>query len=206
VCSCCTSTTIFIEKIKPVNLLTSQIHLLFQITEMGSAMPSLQVILNLREEEPAAEENPLHPYIDVCMRLLPCIVGKVNWKKASIIHGGDITKIATISDEAMMLVALENYYEPWVSHLRTSMNHPPRYTREGHGKEASKHAGWNDAGRKRYNELYTQVKKDRQADVDSGGHFTKAIMAEFDDQCAKSSRKRQREQEDDDISCAEDDF
>jgi hypothetical protein len=187
---------------------TTQIHLLFQITEMGSAMPSLQVIQNLREEEePAVEENLLHPYIDVCMRLLPCIVGKVQWKKTSIIHGGDITKIATLSDEAMMLVALENYYEPWVSHPRTSMNHPPRYTREGHGKDASKHAGWNDAGRKRYNELYIQVKKDRQADVDSGGHFTKAFIAEFDNQCVNSSRKRQREPEDDDdISCAEDDF
>jgi hypothetical protein len=53
----------------------------------------------------------------------------------------------------------------------------------------------------------TQVKKDRQADVDSGGHFTKAFIAEFDNQCTKSSRKRQREPEDDDdISCAEDDF
>jgi hypothetical protein len=43
--------------------------------------------------------------------LLPCIVGKVNWKKAT--PGKLVTQVATPSYEALALLILENSWDVW---------------------------------------------------------------------------------------------
>jgi hypothetical protein len=200
-----------VRSVSPVSITFSFSYYLFcfKTTEIRADMPSLQTILRLRkyhgpEEEHMPEEaddDQSHPYIHVCMKLLPCIVGKVRWKADGRIQGGDLSKIATVSDETLMLIALENYYETWVSHpaTATTKQHPTRYTVEGHGKDATKNGGWNVAGRRRYNELFSKVKEDRLRDETNGKRFSAAFISEYIKKGGEKKDNRKRLREDQEV-------
>ena len=49
-----------------------------------------------------------------CDRFLPCVVGKVEWRKA-MQRGASITASCTRTDEAFALLCIENIYDIWLT-------------------------------------------------------------------------------------------
>ena len=116
------------------------------------------------------------PYEWVCSKLLPCVVGVKNWKLGYLKE--PISDVATCSDEAFLLLVLENNYSRWLSEARwlkanrykdeeaqAPKNYPEaKYTNSGRSKKngrSKRNQGWSREGYVRFNELYSLVHADR---------------------------------------------
>jgi hypothetical protein len=122
-------------------------------------LPSLENILLLR--------NDPETYMVVYDYILPCIVGKVYWKKA--VQGRLAVEIATTSDEALALLILENSWNCWTQEASLSPGQKLAAveTRErtkwtSNSMSSGKYEGWGTEGVPRYNVLCAAVKKDRR--------------------------------------------
>ena len=116
---------------------------------------------------------------------MPCVVGRRLYKKRLRIFPKKDSDMFTASDEAFMLLLLENSWRRWLdiyhnapdetTSSRTGClqprkwkfvsDEPTLYTTGGirylHGKEGRSTNGWTSEGIKRYNELFRLVKQDR---------------------------------------------
>ncbi len=75
----------------------------FMTLRVKEQLPTLSDILELRGNEKTMDT--------FCDTWIPCVVGKVAWKKNRCIK--PIGQIATVSDEAFALLVLENIWEIW---------------------------------------------------------------------------------------------
>ena len=101
-------------------------------------------------------------YCEIC---LPVIVGRQHWKMNHAVVG--VRALATVADESLIAIILENNIEEWMQLARGGKINPKnRLTLYTHGGTDSKgrKKGWSLNGLKRYNELHGQVKTERSSD------------------------------------------
>jgi hypothetical protein len=116
------------------------------------------------------------PYQWMCTTFIGCVVGSKAWNKKRFKER--ISKISTCSDEAFLLLTLENNYQRWLAEaawIRSNKNKAPqdrepknfpvaKYTNSGKSKRDGRSRrlhGWAREGYLRFNELYQLVAKDR---------------------------------------------
>ena len=116
------------------------------------------------------------PYLWLCSTLLPFVVGKKKWRQWNL--KTPVSEIAICSDEAFVLLVLENKYSRWVTEakwLRANRDkaeeeqapkqYPEaKYTNSGISKKngrSKRNQGWSREGHVRFNELYSLVQADR---------------------------------------------
>ncbi len=96
---------------------------------------------------------------------LPAVVGKKKYKNRVAYE--PVSKIATVSDEALAMLLLENSWEKWEDELDKETTDPSKLkptkwtSMKSQGK---RYCGWNQDGMIRFNELCDIVKKDRKKD------------------------------------------
>ena len=108
------------------------------------------------------EEEMMHVF---CNYFVPCIVGKAAWKRTKAMFV--ISKIMTVSDEAFLLLVLENNWDLWMEmaeHDRAvkDCQQKPKYTNAKGNGRTIKGGGWMDEGLHRYNEIHEMVVKARK--------------------------------------------
>ena len=70
----------------------------------------------------------------------------------------------TLSDEALLLIVLENNYEEWIDKAKgIEINKAKRKTKYTHGGQRNNgtRKGWSLEGRKRFNTIFTNVQVER---------------------------------------------
>ena len=133
----------------------------------------------LKQEFPRITEITLlskggYRYAWVCTTFMKCVVGCHVWSRRAFKEV--LSEFITESDESFMLLTLENNYSRWVQEAIFVANgdgEKPKlpdslYTNSGYsrvkGKGTSRRFhGWSKQGYLRFNELYCQVKTDRNS-------------------------------------------
>jgi hypothetical protein len=138
------------------------------------SVPKLADIVKLSEEEAT--------YRWICSKWMRCVVGNTQWNKRY--YKEPLSDVATESDEAFLVLTIENNYDRWMAEVKDLMETnreqddeedgswraslpPAKYTNSGTstatGKASSKRfQGWSREGYLRFNELHGQVKEDRK--------------------------------------------
>ena len=167
---------------------------------LGEDFPQLDELMAMRGGE-------FDDFKFVCDNFLPCIVGKVIWKDEA--SNRPVSEFASISDEALCLLTLENYYEYWKAKCDwlveeegrkeidyeadpKNKNAPvPKYTGCG-GNEAQpkKRGGWCDEGMQRFNDIFDDVVQDREEHEDVEQQYMKYRVETFGD--GGKQKKRQK--------------
>ena len=112
---------------------------------------------------------PMKTFKRYCELCLPVIVGKQHWKMNRAMVG--IRALATVADEALIAIILENNINEWIELARRGkINTKKRLTLYTHGGTDSKgrKKGWSLNGLKRYNTLHEEVKIERRAENADG--------------------------------------
>ena len=129
-------------------------------------------------------------YMHLCTNYLPCVVGKKQWDDAS--RDGPMSEIADETDEAFLLLVLENSWLVW----KQLAEYPkgelplqkdrmlPKYT--GTPAGSGRNEGWGDLGTKRYNQLCKRVELDRK---ENGTSFDREYLLKRQEEC-RNQRKR----------------
>ena len=84
--------------------------------------------------------------------LAGAVIGQRKWKTTRCY--APLTKHMSISDEAFMLLVLENQYELWINSDTTKVGQG-KYTENGPNK---KFCGWTNEGMRRFNKLLKEVR------------------------------------------------
>ena len=105
-------------------------------------------------------------YFEVCRDFLPCVVGKIAWKN-KLFEKNSLQEIATSSDEAFMLLVLENNWDEWITD--DSGGTVSGSARKGKRKYTASagscyNRGWDSEGKLRFRELRMLVDGCRQQD------------------------------------------
>jgi len=151
-------------------------------------------------------------YGHFCDRILPCVIGKMEWSKE--VYSKEISKIATPTDEAWALLLLENSWDLWhqMAEYELKAEKLPKELRvktkwTSTAISAVKYEGWGEDGIPRYNELVKKVREDR------GQHksFDAAFLEKKREERASkmmSSKKRNRDgsMDDNHVVCIENDL
>lgn len=143
---------------------------------------------------------------------LSAVVGKVKWKKQ--VMQKKVSEIATISDEAMAILLLENSRDKWLATYNNSEQIPPtRYT--ANSRYARRYGGWKDEGRARFNVLCNIVALDRGINPPNDARHKKCEETEImyleekvkghygrraDNECLNNAEAKKVEQVYDDLS------
>jgi len=125
--------------------------------------PDLEKLLELRTQPTTENETPVElatrnfPLEFFVETLLPAAVGSKGWREDMCTKKLSDTR-ATVSDEAFVLLCLENMWGKW--HSTTGSKHDRgKYTNGGSNR---KYSGWSVEGIKRFNELLRLVVKNRK--------------------------------------------
>jgi hypothetical protein len=126
---------------------------------VGDVMPSLAHFAELSTNEPA--------YLYFCTHFLKPIVGNASWRLHSLRQ--PLSTFVTVSDEAFALLTLENNYarwcKMWEKRCYKSCEVAAQWTNAGVSKangQSKRFFGWKPEGYRRFNELYINIKKDRE--------------------------------------------
>ena len=115
-------------------------------------LPTLQEILKIRQA-PRSNNNTTFTFI--VEHLAGAVIGQRKWKTTRCY--APLTKHMSISDEAFMLLVLENQYELWINSETTKVGRG-KYTENGPNK---KFCGWTNEGMRRFNKLLEEVRTNR---------------------------------------------
>ena len=104
-------------------------------------------------------------YEHFCDEFLPCIVGKTQWSKE--IYDKEISKIASVTDEAWALLLLENSWDLWNQIAKHEISGEPlpkedcKKTKWTLGAiSAGKYEGWGQESIPKYNDWVRKVCQD----------------------------------------------
>ena len=112
-------------------------------------LPTLQEILKLRQA-PCLNNNTTFTFI--VEHLAGAVIGQRKWKTTRCYAA--LTEHMSVSDEAFMLLVLENQYELWINSETTKVGRG-KYTENGPNK---KFCGWTNEGMRRFNKLIEEVR------------------------------------------------
>ena len=176
-------------------------------------MPQFKVksFLEGRENEPA--------YYEMMNRFAPCVVGKSIFKKRLQTKNTE-DGMWTVSDEAFLLLVLENYYDRWVDVFESTQLHSPTNSAKEHewsfqsdimplyteggtrfsenferpaGRNKNKSKGWSEAGMIRYNVLHDMVLEDRSQHKKPFKMWLRAKRSELDERSSRSKQSHATE-------------
>lgn len=139
--------------------------------ETSGNLPELPAIADFG----ALRKGTNEAYMVYCCHFLPCVIGRKKWKKAG--KGKGILARATETDEAFGLLLLENNWEKWVAES-TKMEIIPPTKWTSNAKSAGPNEGWDNLGRRRYNELCNLCSNDRE---ENGEAFDAEFHAKLGD-------------------------
>ena len=131
-------------------------------------------------------------YMHLCTNYMPCVVGKKNWDDQS--RDEPMSEIADESDEAFLLLVIENSYLVW----KQLAKYPKGTLPEGEAKRnlplytgtpagSGRNEGWGDTGTKRFNALCRRVEKDR---AEHGEQFDREYIAKRREECANGRKRK----------------
>jgi hypothetical protein len=105
--------------------------------------------------------------------------GKKVWTKTKrcTSYISEDASTVSISDEAFLLLCLDNYWDRWMreaSDLDCTTHTPAKFTDSRKGRHHF--GGWNVQGLNRFNILYDLVKQDRQRDMEKGGQAESELL------------------------------
>ena len=112
-------------------------------------LPTLEEILKL-QQAPRSNNNTAFTF--VVKHLARAVIGQRKWKTTRCY--APLAKHMTVSDEAFMLLILENQYELWLNAESSKVGRGP-YTENGPNK---KFCGWTNEGMRRFNKLLKEVR------------------------------------------------
>jgi len=176
-------------------------------------LPTLEEILKLRQ---SPHNNNNTAFTFVVEHLAGTVIGQRKWKTARCYTA--LSRQMTISDEAFMLLLLENQYDMWKEAETTRVGRG-KYTENAKNK---KFCGWSNEGIRRFNELNTlvRVNRNKQFSKDVEDATLKTLAERYEKLLAvrrKNGRKRRRhcltentddeqDEEEEDSVCAEDEL
>jgi hypothetical protein len=189
------------------------------LTEQGKEvpiskiLPSMADILKLRQA-PCASNNTAFTFI--VEHLAGAVIGQQKWKTARCYV--PLSNAMSVSDEAFMLLVLENQYELWMDAESTRVGRG-RYTDNVPNK---KYCGWSNEGMRHFNILLAKVRnnQNKQYSKEVEDATTRTLAERYQTLMAvrgRNSRKRWRhhvpdsddeanQEEDDDSIYAEDEL
>lgn len=115
-------------------------------------LPTLEDILKLRQ---APQRNNNTAFTFMVEHLAGTVIGQRKWKTTRCY--APLNKHMSVSDEAFMLLVLENQYDLWVNSDTASVGRG-QYTKNGPNK---KFCGWTNEGMRRFNQLLDEVRANR---------------------------------------------
>jgi hypothetical protein len=152
-------------------------------------LPSLSEILKLRQT-PTRNGNNNRAFTFIVEHLAGAVIGQRRWKLTRCYK--PLSECMTVSDEAFMLLVLENNYELWQD-ADTNRVGRGKYTENAPNR---KFCGWSNEGITRFNELNDAVMKHREAIQRNHGEGDYQTLAERYKKMLgvkrKNSRKRCR--------------
>jgi len=131
-----------------------------------------------------------------CQEFLSCVVGRLEWKKQ--IERKRVWEIASASDEAFALLALENIWDDVVNHVEkgpTAARDPivGKYTVDKY-KRAGKYGGWSVAGLHRMLELKRMVEENRKEFPNADDEYLEFVNSPaYGGRTEKENAKRQND-------------
>lgn len=132
--------------------------------------------------------NKEEAYDAFCEFILPAVVGRKS--RGSKFIDQKISEVATVSDEAMALLFLENSWDKWMARVANANNflELPRskYSHDGSGNATQVHHGWKSSGMTRFKELLQLVA------IDRGTEVRREFEVEFLARKQESANKRRR--------------
>jgi hypothetical protein len=128
-------------------------------TQDEGEMPSLASFAGLSTNKTA--------YLYFCTYFVKPIVGNATWRLKSLRQ--PLSSFVTVSDEAFALLTLENNYSRWCKMWEKrdykSCEVAAQWTNAGVSQangQSKRFFGWKPEGYQRFNELYHNIKKDRE--------------------------------------------
>ena len=140
----------------------------------------------------------------ICDTFYKAIKGKVVYSGHTKVQL--MSEVVTPSDEAFVLLTIENNYDRWVNQYKIDHEHNGEdlknevwgpYTRNGIGNTGftRRNSGWSTQGIERYNELCEDINKDREEDAAKGEESVEVIYqkARLKKSPVKSKKKSKKE-------------
>lgn len=177
-------------------------------------LPSLEQILEGRKEEEA--------YAHFCYYILPYVVGRSRWGYMLRISSRKFEWVASISDEALGLLLLENSWDRWTwesgrtkEQIREDAQKdqpecpPTKYSvKRGRKKVPRSSSGWTNEGIRRFRELAEMTTKARKEEEDklkeSGGNKERGFNEYFFKKIKEEYEVKQKSQENEEDASKED--
>ena len=166
-------------------------------------LPTLEEILKLRQSPKHTSYNTAFTFI--VEHLAGAVIGQRKWKTTRCY--APLAKHMTVSDEAFMLLVLENQYELWIKTDSTKVGRG-KYTENGPNR---KFCGWTKEGMRRFNKLLEEVRGNRtkQYSNEVEDNTFKALAERYKavmrGSCKNSRKRRRHMMESDDQSDEEED-
>jgi hypothetical protein len=134
----------------------------------------------------------------VLKMLLPHVVGRQVWKNQVETGNRKPSKVATTSDEALLLVAMDCYWNVWAAKAKhESENGNREYPRNMPSpiyiKENSQKSSWSNDGVTQFNELMEEVEQDRNSA--EGKQFEIDFQSEMAGSSGNRGKKRKASSE-----------
>lgn len=123
----------------------------------------VQTMIREKKVHKLRTEAPVETFKTYCELCLPILVGKQYWKMNHTFIG--VRAMATVADEALLALILENNIEEWTALARGGViDKNNRHTLYTHGGKEGRRTrkGWSLQGVERYNELHKEVKEERK--------------------------------------------
>jgi hypothetical protein len=147
-------------------------------------LPTLEEILKLRQS-PRNSNNKAFTFL--VENLAGAVIGQRKWKTTRCY--APLNKHMTVSDEAFMLLVLENQYKLWIKTDSTKVGRG-QYTKNGPNR---KFCGWTKEGMRRFNKLLEEVRGNRNKQYsDEVEDVTLKVLAERHSALMRGSRKNSR--------------
>ena len=154
---CCNPLPLVPNNLTFVRFFAEEVH---KANRGGTPIPPLSDILKFHDKN-------YDVYFWVCTTMMKSVVGTLEWNPR---HKKELlSNIATRSDEAFLVLTLENNYDRWMQESTMGDDEDSRknlsealYTNSGASKSVGKgssrrYHGWSVEGYKRFNDLYNQV-------------------------------------------------
>jgi len=140
-------------------------------------------------------------YTFMCKVILPCSVGKQNWKKNC--HLIAVSGIGTLIDEEFSILVLRNYWKHWWAIIKAqgseeeaARNVKTLWTNDGWDSQAKINGEWSREGQNELGKTAKQVTQDQQSQdvaiIARREAFKKRLLDSYKAEHAKRDKKKRK--------------
>jgi len=142
-------------------------------------------------------------YYSICRDFLQCVVGRTTWRelwKEAAKRGGSMQSVASVTDEAFMLLVLDNNWEEWTEasimddESESDGSKKKRKSKAKFTADAGdgRNRGWDGNGKLRFKELRKHVEKSRAEWPDWDVCFLKKLAEEKGEDLRAGKNKKKK--------------